>query len=342
MIAQQEIINKFFLFTSERGYDRKERSNLISPYFENEFNLSAGHQYVLPILCNYEKEELIKIAINESCIRRIDLEKLGTSAHHLLMFEMGVMGLFGYIDNLKKTLSTIIQDMLDIIVFFGFDLNNIYFSVSDGAIVLHKHYPADILSYEVLIEKGIKESHLIKTKGRQNFIFSNGIGRPAGNSIEIFCKKNNTYTEIASVNVYKYLFAGGTLNTMTNQAIGGGFGFDRITYLLNGRTTIFDIPPFSTFATEIKPLFRNEMEFQLNKDRLYRIIELIKVLLFIKNDGPPPSSSPHEKIMKGFLNKLKSEIGYLELNEKEILNIGAKIIREHYLLRYNLDKHCGL
>jgi alanyl-tRNA synthetase len=258
------------------------------------------------------------------------------------MFEMGVMGLFGCIDNLEETLSTIIQDMIDQIKFFGFDLDNIYFSVSDGAIVLHKHYPADILSYKVLLAKGIKESNLIKTRGRQNFIFSNGIGRPAGNSIEIFCKKNNTYIEIASINIYKYLFADGKLNTMTNQAIGGGIGFDRVTYLLNDNVTIFDIPPFSTFANKIKPMFRSEIEFQLNKDKIHRIIELIKTLLFIENDGQLPDSTPQGKIMKSFINKLKSETGYLELKEKDVFNIAIPIIEEHYLLRYNLEKHNNL
>jgi alanyl-tRNA synthetase len=342
MITQQKIIDKFFQFTLERGYDRKERSNLISPHFENEFNLSAGHQYVIPKLLNHEKDELIKIAINETCIRRIDLEKLGVSAHHLLLFEMGVMGLFGYIDNLKETLSTTIQDFLDIIVFLGFDLNDIYLSVSDGAIVLHEHYPADILSYEVLVAKGIKESHLIKTKGRQNFIFSNGVGRPAGNSIEVFYKKNDNFTEIASVNIYKFLFSNGKLNTVTNQAIGGGFGFDRITYLLNGHPTVFDIPPFSTFVAEIKSLFRNEMEFKLNKDRIYRIIELIKTLLFIQEEAQLPESPHHEKIMKSFVSKLKSEIGFLELKEENVMDIGIPIIQKHYSLRYKWKKHGDL
>jgi alanyl-tRNA synthetase len=342
MITQQEIIDKFFKFTSERGYDEKERSNLVSPYFDNEFNLSAGHQYVLPILRNPEKEELIKIAINETCIRRIDLEKIGASAHHLLLFEMGVLGLFGYIDDYKKTLSIIIQDILDLLVFFGFDLNDIYLSVSDGATVLHKRYPADTLAYEILLAKGIKESHLVKTKGRQNFIFSNGTDRPAGNSIEVFYRKGDTYTEIASVNAYKYLFFNGKLNEMTNQAIGAGFGFDRITYLLNGSATVFDTPPFSTFADEIKLLFRNEMEFHFNKDRIYRIIELVKTLIFVENDGQVPDASPHGKIMKGFINKLKSEIGYLELKERDVFNIAIPIVEKHYSLRYVLDKHSSL
>ena len=199
-----------------------------------------------------------------------------------------------------------------------------------------------VSTYKILTEKGIDESHLIKTKGRQNFIFSNGVGRPAGNSIEIFCKKNDAYTEIASINIYKYLFSDGKLNPMTNQAIGGGFGFDRITYLLNNCATVFDVPPFSTFAGEIKPLFRNELEFQLNKDGIYRIIELIKTLVFIDNDCQLTDNSPHKKIMKGFINKLKSEISYLELKEKDVFNIAITILEKHYSLRYNLEKHISL
>jgi len=334
MITQQEVIEKFFQFTRERGYAKKERSNLISPYFNNEFNLSAGHQYVIPILQNEEKEELIKIAINEICIRRIDLEKLGASNHHLLMFEMGVMGVFGYIDHIKEQLLSILRDVIDLIELLGFDMNQIYFSVSEGASVLHKKYPADTLSYECLLHHGIRPLNIVKTKGRQNFIFSTGVGRPAGNSIEIFYKRGEDFTEIASINIYKYLFSEGKLHPMTNMAIGGGFGFDRITYLLNGYNRVFDTPPFSLFSEQIKDLFRNEMEYRLNQDKINRILELIKTLVFIELDGQKPDNSPHGKIMKGFIDKLKSEINYLELQENDVVEMGVSAVKEHYKSRY--------
>lgn len=330
MITQDEIIKKFFRFTGERGYYPKDRSNLVSPYFNNEFNLSAGHQYVIPILRNQEKENLIKIAINEICIRRIDLEKLGSSPHHLLLFEMGVMGVFGYIEDMHQKLSETLQDVIDFIKYIGFNINNIFFSVSEGATILHKKYPSDELSYSCLLERGVADTNIIKTKGRQNFIFSNGVGRPAGNSIEIFYKRGNAFTEIASINVYKYLFSEGKLHTMTNYAIGGGFGFDRITYLLNDYDKVFQMPPFSTFAADVKKLFRNDIECELNLDKVYRIIELIKTISFIEHDGQEPDNSPHGKIMKSFISKMKSEITYLELNEKEIIEIGKKIINIHY------------
>lgn len=330
MITQNEIIEKFFRFTGERGYAPKDRSNLISPYFNNEFNLSAGHQYVIPILRNQEKKDLIKIAINEICIRRIDLEKLGASPHHLLLFEMGVMGVFGYIEDMHQKLSEILQDVIDFIKYIGFRIDDIFFSVSEGATILHKKYPADKLSYHCLLERGIANNHIIKTIGRQNFIFSNGVGRPAGNSIEIFYKRGNTFTEIASINVYKYLFSEGKLHAMTNYAIGGGFGFDRIAYLLNDYDKVFQIPPFSTFAEDVKKLFRNDMEYELNLDKVYRIIELIKTISLIEHDGQEPDNSPHGKIMKGFINKMKSEITYLELNEKEVVDIGNDAIKSHY------------
>lgn len=331
IMKQIDVINSFFKFTGERGYDRKERSNLISPYFNNEFNLSAGHQYVIPILRSTDKKSPVKIAINEICIRRVDLEKLGESNYHLLMFEMGVMGVFGYMDNINTTLFTVLHDVIDFIKLLGFNMDEIYFSVSEGAIILHKRYPADEMSFHALRAQGIKETNIIKTKGRQNFILSNGVDRPAGNSIEIFTKRNGSFVEIASINVYKYLFRDGKLNPMLNHAIGGGFGFDRITYLLNDCNSIFEIPPFSMFADRIKTYFRNENEFQLNRTRIYRIIELIKTLVFIEKDGQLPDETPHGKIMKSFIKKLKSEITYLELNEKEVINLGRNVIKNHYI-----------
>jgi len=84
------------------------------------------------------------------------------------------------------------------------------------------------------------------------------------------------------------------------------------------------------------------MEFEINKDKIYRIIELIKTLLFIENDGQLTDNTPRGKIMKGFVNKLKSEIGYLELKQKDIFDLGMAVIREHYLTRYILEKRRNL
>jgi len=337
MITEQEVINRFFEYTVNAGYVKKARSGLVSPYFAGEFNLSAGHQYVIPVLRSAQRENVLKLCIDELCIRRIDFEKLGESPCHLLLFEMGVMGIFGYLEEIKPALNTVMRDMLNLLQLFGFELKDLYFSVSDGATILHTTYPADSLSFSALTSSGIPAANIFHTKGRQNFIFSKGVGRPAGNSIEVFCRRESQYTEIASINVYKYLFSEGKLLPTINNAIGGGFGFGRITYLLNGYNSVFELDPFASFVSQMRPYFRGDIEVAINQNKLFRILELIRTLTFIENDGQKMDQSPHGKIMKGFYDKLQSEIAFLGLEEDVVQKKAYECLSNSYSSRYKLN-----
>ena len=51
----KQIISQFNKFTLENKYRTVERSNLLSPYFEGEFNLSGAHGYLIPAIRSKKK-----------------------------------------------------------------------------------------------------------------------------------------------------------------------------------------------------------------------------------------------------------------------------------------------
>jgi len=326
-----ELIKSFLDFTKGFGFEEKPAGSLLSPLFEGEFNLSAGHQYVLPVITSdevYSKPE--KIAIVEPCFRRIDLGKIGYSPCHLLLFEMGVFGTLGYRDSARVSLSEMIGVFLNWFEEIGLRRNDLEFTVSKGAEILGTIFPADEETLEVLKEHGLGRANIIQTKGRRNFIYSKGENRPAGYSIEIFYSKSKSYIEIGSVNIYTHLYKKGRLSRTKNQALGGGVGFERVYYVVNGLDSVFEIPLYYSFIKTVKRYFAVGAEFELILPRVYLIAELIKSICFLIAEGQRCDRTRRGRVMKSLVNKLISEVDYLGMDRVDIVQSGVESFADYY------------
>jgi len=330
------LIKGFLEFGKDRNYKEEERSSLISPFFKDEFNLSAGHQILMPAILSNVPQPIKRIIINEPCLRRVDFEKLGASNIHLLLFEMGVFGIFGEKKNEDENRFSILEDCVKYLGCLKLKNENIVFSVSNGAEILNHKFDPDAKSFEMLVQLGVKESNIIKTFGRQNFIFSKGDKRPSGYSIEIFYNYNNQFIEIGSINIYEYVYINKEFTkNLTNFGIGCGFGFERLQFIIEGKSSVYDLDIYSNITKQIQKEF-NTINFSIIKERVIKIIELVKTLLFIYFDGQRPDKSPHGKIMKQFVSKLYSEINYLNLNKSEI-DLIINNLYSDYSDRYGID-----
>jgi alanyl-tRNA synthetase len=334
-----DILSIFFSTASKNGFIEKERQKLISSHFHDEFNLSAGHQYLKPILKSEKKEPIDRMVINEPCLRRMDIERIMSSSLHLLLFEMGVFGVFGYIEDMQDEETVVIATLLEFLEKAGIDQNKLTFTTSLGAKINGQVFIEDSISSQILLNQGIGEDKIIKTHGRQNFIYSKGDERPSGYSVEVFYNhSDNNFIEIASINIYKYLYQNGILiPSIANTALGCGIGFERVLSIINNGDSIFDLDPFNSFIKSCKILFENSKIHYLVIKRLAVIMELIKALSFIIFDGKTPDNTPQGKIMKSFLRKLNSEISYLDLPFEKVLEFGLYHFQHYYRSRYDIN-----
>jgi alanyl-tRNA synthetase len=336
MDSLNSFINNFFNFGKLNNYDITQRSPLVSPFFKDEFNLSAGHQVLMPTILSNESQPIRRIIVNEPCLRRIDFEKLGVSNIHLLLFEMGVFGIFGERKNENENRYSILSDCFNFLSSLNLNRNNIFFSVSNGAEIQNHKFDPDNKSCLILKEIGVSAKNIIQTFGRQNFIFSKGDNRPSGYSIEIFYNYENQFVEIGSINIYEYIFVNKEfVKNTANFGIGCGFGFERLQFILQKQRSVYDLDLFCDTINKIKEKF-NPVNFLIIKERLIKIIELLKTLLFIHFDGQMPDKSPHGKIMKIFLSKLISEVNYLSIGRNDI-GVIINNIYFNYSGRYNFN-----
>jgi alanyl-tRNA synthetase len=327
-----EIRQHFDFYTQSLGFNKVERSNVISPYFNNEFNISGGHGHLMPVLYDDKKNTPQKISVRDTCLRKADSEVIGVSSTHLLLFEMGIFGDFGYFENPESVRYDLINNLVKYFLESGLDKEKLLFTICSGGNYLNKNIAFDLNSKNILKDIGIEDSMIVPTEGRRNFILSRGIDRAAGYNIEIFYPKFNDFVEIGSVNIYEFLYKGDYLQSTINKGMGCGVGLNRLAYILSKETSIYETEPFNEVINNLTPHYNSKKSMDLIKDKLFRIIELSKALLIIFSDGHNLENVKkcHGKVIKSYISKIMSELMYIDLSVFIFIEALKTPIKEYY------------
>lgn len=334
------MINQYTEFTSRKGYRQVERSNLVTPFFKGEFNLSGAHGHLVPAIRSEEKVRKDAISVVDLCVRKVDSEILGYSTSHLLLFEMGVFGQFGYIEDTTEIEREQIQYLLEILDRFSLPKEKLVFTICEGGHYIDRDISYDKQTYEILRELGLTDSQIIPTKGRRNFMLSRGIDRLAGYNVEVFALKNDSYLEIASMNIYRFINKISFLRETINSGIGCGIGFDRIYLYNSNKKSIYQLEPFASVIELMKEKY-SITSVLLIENKIIRVIELIKAVLYILSDGQKIDKTPQGKTLTTYIAKIASELFYLEIDLDWFYEIVIKAIGKHYA-RYQYSESSKL
>ena len=332
------IIKLFNSHLQPLDYKKVYRSNLISPYFVGEFNLSGAHDHLIPAIQSKEKVDIDSISVVDLVMRKVDAEIVGISNSHLLLFEMGVFGSFGYIDNVEDVEQKQLEILFSFFEKIGIRRNSVYITVSDGGDFNGEHFDTDYSTIEILKKLGIGESKIIRTKGRRNFMFSQGIDRLAGYNIEFFIKKNDEFLEIASSNIYEYLNKLNRLEKTINSGVGCGIGFERLSYAVSEFSTIYEVEPYRTIAEAVVQLIGSRLNFEIIRGKIFRLIELTKTIIFLANDGVRFNKTPQGRAFKRYIAKVNSELTYINFDKRLFFEIVLNGIAEYYSERYTIKE----
>lgn len=328
----------FEAFTRRNGFKWVERSNLVSKYFKNEFNLSGGHSYLVPAVLNHNKVEREVISVIDLCIRKVDAQIVGHSLEHLLLFEMGVWGAFGYIEDKKEEEFKQMSLLMEFLAECGISRQDLYVTVCGGGQYLDRYMESDTDSVEIFRSLGFEDCQIIHTSGRRNFMLSRGIDRLAGYNVEFFVKRNDRFIEIASSNIYQFINKLTYLEETTNMGIGCGVGMERIECIAEHLDSTYDLPFYKSIIGGIKTIMNLSDNSELIiRDKLIRIIELSKTLIFLLNDKQYCDHTAQGKIMNSYFAKVTSEIDYLSLPYESFSLILRKEIEKKYE-RYSISE----
>lgn len=325
----QNLINHYIEFTSQKGYRQVERSNLVTPFFKGEFNLSGAHGHLVPAIRSEEKVKKDAISVVDLCVRKVDSEILGYSTSHLLLFEMGVFGQFGFIEDTTDIEREQIQYLLQLLEIFSIPKEKLVFTICEGGHYIDREIAYDKQTHDILTSLGLTKSQIVPTKGRRNFMLSRGIDRLAGYNVEVYAMKNDFYLEIASMNIYRYINKLTYLKETINSGIGCGIGFDRINFYNSNKKSVYELEPFASIIEQTKEKY-GKTSVILIEDKVVRTIELIKAVLYILSDGQKFDKSPQGKTLTTYIARIASEIFYLEIDFAWFYETAINSIRKHY------------
>ena len=165
-------------------------------------------------------------------------------------------------------------------------------------------------------------------------MLSRGIDRLAGYNVEFFVKRNNRFIEIASSNIYQYINKLSYLEKTVNTGIGCGVGLERIEFVTNNLESAFELPFYSNSIHKIRELMRlSKDSSDIIIDKLIRIIELSKTLIFLLNDDQTFDNTPQGKLMKSYFAKVVSEMEFLAIPNEPLLNIIREEMKRKYYRR---------
>jgi alanyl-tRNA synthetase len=331
----------------DQGYGYRPPGGLISPVFPAEFNMSAGHQYVLPVLDSDDPlASLEMFFIVERCLRRLDLSIVGHSPYHLSLVEMAVAARLEAATG-DPSLTPLVQGVLEFLDAIGLHRKSLVITCCGGGQLGSRHVNPDEHGREVWIRAGIPPSRILMIPGRRNLVYSAGqphpvFGkgpRPAGLAYEIFWPiggDDEGLVEIASINLYTYLQRGRDVHPTINRAIGVGFGLERLETACNGFRRVFETDGLSQLVGSINGITdsSNRLTLTLYRNECERLADRMRSIAFVIADGQRLDESPRARILSDLLAGALRITEFLGINFRRVLDRCLDVLESQYASVY--------
>ncbi len=303
-MTSKEIRSTFLNYFKNHNHDIIESAPLIP---EEDPTLLWNNAGVTPLKRFFDGSLVPKnkrMASSQKCIRTNDIESVGDETHHTF-FEM--LGNFSIGDYFKEEALDMALDLLT--NHFKFDKEKLYFTI----------YTGDTETKNIWMKLGIDESHIIELE--TNFWY---IGEgPCGPCSEIFYDRgeeldpnnlgiklieddisNSRYVEIWNNVFSMYNAKDGVLREdyeeLPSKNIDTGMGLERMTSILQGKTSSYDTDLFTPIIDSISKL--SNKPYLNNRD--FRIIaDHIRSITFAISDGATFSNEGRGYVLRRLLRR---------------------------------------
>ena len=328
-----EIRNKYLNFFKNHGHTVIPSAPVIPENDPSVLFTTAGMQPLVPYLLGQKHPAGTRLTDYQKCVRTNDIDEVGDN-RHLTFFEMlGNWSLGDYFKDesiamsyefLTKELG-IPNEKLSVTCFAGDD-----------------DCERDTVAYECWKKAGIPDER-IYFYGKDDNWWIAGEEGPCGPDTEMFydtgkpaCSENcqpscdcGKYVEIWN-NVFMefYKDANGNYTKLKQQNVDTGLGLERMTMLLQGKETPYEIELFA-------PVMEKLEEFQkVDNIQSRRIVtEHLRSSMMIINDGGRPSNVDRGYILRRLLRRMTRHLNKLGINLEllpEIINVSINSLKELY------------
>ncbi len=326
-----EIRNKFLAF-----FEKKEHSIIPSAPVIPENDPSvlftiAGMHPLVPYLLGEKHPAGIRLADYQKCIRTLDIDEVGDN-RHLTYFEM--LGNWSLGDYFKEEAIAMSYE------FLTKELQIPVEKLSVTCFAGNQEVPRDLISFECWKKAGIPEEKIYFFE--DNWWIAGEEG-PCGPDTEMFydtgkpaCSENcnpacecGKYVEIWN-NVFMEYFKGkdGAYTKLQQKNVDTGLGLERLTMLLQGKRTPFEIELFAPVMDQLQKLQKQDF---IQSRRI--VAEHLRSSIMIIHDGGRPSNVDRGYILRRLLRRMTRHLNKLEIdlsNLPQIINISIEALKEMY------------
>ena len=328
-----EIRNKYLNFFKEHGHSIIPSAPLIPENDPSVLFTTAGMQPLVPYLLGEKHPAGTRLTDYQKCVRTNDIDEVGDN-RHLTYFEMlGNWSLGDYFkeESVKMSFEFLTKEL-------GIPAEKISVTCFAG----DEDAPRDEVTAECWRKAGIPEER-IYFYGKDDNWWIAGEDGPCGPDTEMFydtgkepCSDNcqpscdcGKYVEIWN-NVFMeyYKSKDGKYSKLKQQNVDTGMGLERITFLLQGKSTPFDTELFAPVMEELENLQKVD---DIKSRRI--IAEHLRASIMIISDGGRPSNIDRGYILRRLIRRMTRHLNKLQINLDELgnlIDLNIETLREMY------------
>lgn len=334
-----EIRNKYLNFFKNHEHSVIPSAPLIPENDPSVLFTTAGMQPLVPYLLGEKHPEGKRLTDYQKCVRTNDIEEVGDN-RHLTYFEM--LGNWSLGDYFKEEAISMSFEFLT--KELGIPVDKISVTCFAG----DEDAPRDEVTAECWRKAGIPDER-IYFYGKDDNWWIAGEEGPCGPDTEMFydtgkepCSKDcqpscdcGKYVEIWN-NVFMeyYKSKDGTYSKLKQQNVDTGMGLERITFLLQGKTTPFDTEIFAPIMEKLESLQKID---DIKSRRI--IAEHLRSSMMIISDGGRPSNIDRGYILRRLIRRMTRHLNKLQISLDELgclIDLDIEILKEMYP---DLDKN---
>ena len=328
-----EIRNKYLNYFKNHGHKVVPSAPLIPENDPSVLFTTAGMQPLVPYLLGEKHPEGTRLTDYQKCLRTNDIDEVGDN-RHLTFFEM--LGNWSLGDYFKEESIAMSYEFLT--KELGIPAEKISVTCFAG----DEDAPRDELTAECWKKAGIPEERIYYYGKDDNWWIAGEEG-PCGPDTEMFydtgkepCSENcqpscdcGKYVEIWN-NVFMeyYKSKDGKYSKLKQQNVDTGMGLERITFLLQGKTTPFDTELFAPVMEKLESLQKVD---DIKSRRI--IAEHLRSSMMIISDGGRPSNIDRGYILRRLIRRMTRHLNKLQISLDELgelIELDIDILKEMY------------
>lgn len=328
-----DIRNKYLKFFEKHGHTIIPSAPVIPENDPSVLFTTAGMHPLVPYLLGEKHPAGNRLTDYQKCIRTVDIDEVGDN-RHLTYFEM--LGNWSLGDYFKEESIAMSYEFLTKELQIPAEkLSVTCFAGDDDA-------PRDTVSYECWKKAGIPDERIYFFGKDDNWWIAGEEG-PCGPDTEMFydtgkpaCSENcnpscgcGKYVEIWNNVFMEYLKSkDGKYSKLQQKNVDTGLGLERMTMLLQGKQTPFEIELFAPVMEKLEELQTQDF---IQSRRI--VAEHLRSSMMIINDNGRPSNVDRGYILRRLLRRMTRHLNKLQINLEqlpELIDVSIGALQEMY------------